>query len=275
MRALISADMEGATGVTAPDDCIPGRDGYIRFRPLFTGDVNAVALGFFDAGVDEVVVTEAHGGMRHVMLEKLDPRVTMISGPNRVFGMLEGIQEGADLVAFVGYHSAAGTDGVLSHTFSGSNLTRVTMNGRLMSEGYLNALLAAEYGSRLALISGDNVACADAGEYAPDCRQVAVKTALDRYTALCLGPEQTSSMLRAAAAEAVASCTVPPLPAGPYECVVDFSVANCAAAASLIPGVERADVRSVRFAFDSVAETYKCFEVVCVMAGGASQPIYG
>jgi D-amino peptidase len=57
--------------------------------------------------------------------------------------------------------------------------------------------------------------------------------------------------------------------------VVDFSVANCAAAASLIPGVERADVRSVKFAFDSVAETYKCFEVVCVMAGGASQPIYG
>ncbi len=267
--------MEGATGVTAPDDCIPGRDGYARFRPVFTGDVNAVALGFFDAGVDEVVVTEAHGGMRHVMLEKLDPRVKMISGKNRTYGMLEGIQQGADLVAFVGYHSAAGTDGVLSHTFSGSNLTRVTLNGRLMSEGYLNALLASEYGSRLALVSGDNVTCADAADYAPDSEQVAVKTAVDRYTALCLSAEETSEMLRSAATRSVTSSTVAPLPEGPYECVVDFSVANCAASASLIPGVERADVRSVRFGFDTVAEVYRCFEVVCVMAGSATEPIYG
>jgi D-amino peptidase len=275
MRALISADMEGATGVTAPDDCIPGRDGYTRFRPMFTGDVNAVALGFLDAGVDEVVVTEAHGGMRHVMLEKLDPRVKMISGRNRTYGMLEGIQQGADLVAFVGYHSAAGTDGVLSHTFSGSNLTGITINGRQTSEGYLNALLAAEYGSRLALISGDNVTCADAAEYAPDCQRVAVKTAVDRYTALCLSAEETSQLLRAAASEAVTSSTVPPLPDGPYECVVDFSVANCAASASLIPGVKRTDARSVSFTFDTVAELYRCFEVVVVMAGSASEPVYG
>jgi D-amino peptidase len=275
MRALISADMEGATGVTAPDDCIPGRDGYSRFRPLFTGDVNAVALGFLDAGVDEVVVTEAHGGMRHVMLEKLDPRVRMISGKNRTFGMLEGIQQGADLVAFVGYHSAAGTDGVLSHTFWGAGLTGITLNGRLTSEGYLNALLAAEYGSRLALISGDDVTCADAAEYAPDCRRVAVKTAVDRYTALCRSPEETSEMLRAAASEAVRTATVPPLPSGPYECTVDFAVANHAASASLVPGVERCGVRSVRFAFDTVAEVYQCFEVVIMMAGSAAEPGYG
>lgn len=275
MRALISADMEGATGVTAPDDCIPGRDGYTRFRPVFTGDVNAVALGFLDAGVDEVVVTEAHGGMRHVMLEKLDPRVRMISGRNRTYGMLEGIQQGADLVAFVGYHSAAGTDGVLSHTFSGSNLTGIRINGRQTSEGYLNALLAAEYGARLALISGDDVTCADAGEYAPDCEQVAVKTAVDRYTALCLSAEETSGMLRSAATRSVTAATVPPLPDGPYECVVDFAVANCAAAAAMIPLVERVDVRSVRFGFDTIDEVYRCFEVVCVMAGSASEPVYG
>lgn len=275
MRALISADMEGATGVTAPDDCIPGRAGYARFQSVFTGDVNAVALGFFDGGVDEVVVTEAHGGMRHLLIENLDPRISMISGKNRDFAMLEGIQDRPELVAFVGYHSAAGTNGVLSHTFAGSQINRVTLNDRLMSEGYLNALLLAEYGSRLAVVSGDDVTCADAADYAPDCHPVAVKTAVDRYTARCLAPETTSRMLREAAVASVSDATTPPLPQAPFECRVTFTVTNCAMAAALIPGVDRVDDRTVRFAFDTVAETYRCFHVVITMASVASEPVYG
>lgn len=275
MKALISADMEGATGVTAPDDCIPGKAGYLRFQPVFTGDVNAVALGFFDAGVDEVVVTEGHGGMRHLLIEQLDPRISLISGKNRDFAMLEGIQERPELTAFVGYHSAAGTEGVLSHTFAGTQLNTVTLNGRLMSEGYLNALLGAEYGARLAVVSGDDVTCADAADYAPACRTVAVKTAVDRYTARCLNPQVTSKMLREAAAASVEGAGVPPLPQAPFECVVTFTVTNCAMAAALIPGVERVDERSLRFVFDTIAELYRCFHVVITMASVSSEQVYG
>lgn len=275
MRALISADMEGATGVTAPDDCIPGRAGYLRFQPVFTADVNAVALGFLDAGVDEVIVTEAHGGMRHLLIEQLDSRVSLISGKNRTFAMLEGIQDRPELVAFVGYHSAAGTEGVLSHTFMGSQLSGITLNGRLMSEGYLNALLAAEYGARLAVVSGDNLTCDDAALYAPDSRRVAVKTAVDRYTARCLAPETTFGLLRQAAAASVGTSTVPPLPAAPYECVASFAASNCAMAAALVPGVRRVQDRSVSFTFDTIAELYRCFHVVVTMASVASEPVYG
>lgn len=275
MRALISADMEGATGVTAPDDCIPGRAGYARFQPVFTGDVNAVALGFFDAGVDEVVVTEAHGGMRHLLLEQLDSRVSMVSGKNRSFAMLEGIQDQPELVAFVGYHSAAGTAGVLSHTFMGSALSQVTLNGRIMSEGYLNALLAGEFGAKMALVSGDNLTCDDAADYAPGSQQVAVKIAVDRYTARCLAPQATAGMLRAAAKAAVATATIPELPAAPYECVATFGPTNCAHLAALVPGVECVTENSVRFAFDTIAELYQCFHVVITMATVASEPTYG
>jgi D-amino peptidase len=275
VKALISADMEGATGVTAPDDCIPGRAGYARFQPVFTADVNAVALGLFDAGVDEVVVTEAHGGMRHLLLEQLDPRISMVSGKNRSFAMLEGIQDRPDFVAFVGYHSAAGTPGVLSHTFMGSQLSRITLNDRLMSEGYLNALLAGEYGAKLAVVTGDNLTCDDAAGYAPDSQRVAVKTAVDRYTARCLAPETTSGMLRDAAKASVSSATVPELPEAPYECVATFAATNCAFSAALVPGVELVDERSVRFAFDTIAELYHCFHVVVTMASSASEPVYG
>ncbi|MGN6130750.1 MAG: M55 family metallopeptidase, partial [Nocardioidaceae bacterium] len=150
MRALISADMEGATGVTSPDDCLPGTPQWDRFRRLFTGDVNAVASGFFDAGVEQVVVNEAHNAMRNLLIEDLDPRIQLLTGNHKALSMMEGITSRPDLVAFVGYHAGPGVPAVLSHTYVGFEIFTVTLNGELMSEGYLNAALAAEYGSRVA-----------------------------------------------------------------------------------------------------------------------------
>ena len=55
MKVLISADMEGVTGVTCPDDCEPGHSRWERCRGLLTGDVNAAVAGFADAGAKEIV----------------------------------------------------------------------------------------------------------------------------------------------------------------------------------------------------------------------------
>ncbi|WP_372350336.1 M55 family metallopeptidase [Streptomyces sp. KL116D] len=65
MKILISADMEGATGVTWPADVLPGTPQWERCRSMFTSDVNAAVLGFFDGGADEVLVNEAHWTMRN------------------------------------------------------------------------------------------------------------------------------------------------------------------------------------------------------------------
>lgn len=275
MRALISADMEGATGVTCPDDCRPGSPQWDRFRKLLTGDVNAVAAGFLDAGVDDIVVTEAHSSMRNVVLEDLDPRIRMVTGRHKTYSMLEGIQSRPEFVAFVGYHSAPGTPGILSHTFLGSELTDVRLNDRIMSEGYLNALLAAEFGAKLAVVAGDDVTCADARDYAPTAQCVAVKEAVDRHTALCLTPSATGALLREAARSSVRQAGICPLPAAPYSCTVEFQATNSAAAAALIPCVEQTSARTVSFAFDTVAETYRCFTVVCRIGKSAAEAVYG
>jgi D-amino peptidase len=267
--------MEGATGVTCVDDCAAGTWQFTRFQPIFTGDVNAVAAGFFDAGVDEVVVTESHGSMRNLLLEQLDPRVQMISGWHKQYAMLAGIEERPHLVAFVGYHSAAGTPGVLSHTFIGPELLKVWLNGRVMSEGYLNAMLCAEFGARLALVSGDDLTCRDAREYAPDAQHVAVKTALDRHTARCLSPEVTALLLRDAAAKAVTTASVPALPPPPFTCELQFATANNASQAALIPGVARTGDNSIAFTFDTIDELYRCFTVATRLARYATERIYG
>jgi D-amino peptidase len=275
MHALISADMEGATGVTCPDDVRPGSPQWERFRCLLTGDVRAVCDGFFEAGVTEVTVNEAHSKMRNLLIEELDPRVRLLTGNHKPFGMMEGIQRRPDLVAFVGYHAGPGEPGVLSHTFVASEIFEVTLNGRAMTEGYLNSLLAAEHGARLALVAGDDLTCADAENYAPKAQKVAVKEAIDRYTALCLTPARTASLLRSAAAAGARAAEGPPLPPGPYRCEVTFVGTSSAAMAACVPTVQRLSPRAVTFTKDTIAELYPCFQVVTKIGAGAAEPGFG
>src|ERR1700723_2882957 len=147
MRILISADMEGATGVTWPADVEPGTEQWQRCRRMFTSDVNAAVAGFFDGGADEVLINEAHSTMRNLLLEDLDQRAVMLTGRHKDLSMVEGIQHGdVDGVAFVGYHAAAGAEGVLAHTYLANSITLVRLNGAPASEGLLNAQGAAQYG---------------------------------------------------------------------------------------------------------------------------------
>jgi D-amino peptidase len=274
MRALISADMEGVSGVTCPDDCTLGTPQYHRFQRVFTADVNAVAQGLLASGVHEVLVCDAHGSMRNLLLEQLDPRVRLITGRHKTYLMMEGIQSRPELIAFVGYHAAAGAEGVLSHTMMGPLLVRATLNGVRMSEGLLNAALAQEVGGHVVLVSGDDKTCEDAAGYAPAGQHVAVKQAIDRYTAVCTHPEETAVALREAAMRSV-DCRAPLLVEPPYVCDVEFAVTSAAAACALIPQVSRRDDRTVRLRFDTADELHRCFTVLCQVATATAQPIYG
>ncbi len=156
-KILISADMEGATGVTWPADVLPGSEQWQRCRHMFTSDVNAAIAGFFDGGADEVLVNEAHWSMRNLLLEKLDERAEMLTGRHKDLSMVEGVQHGdVDGIAFVGYHTGAGTEGVLAHTYLANSITGVWVNGEPASEGRLNALVVAEYGVPVVLVTGDD-----------------------------------------------------------------------------------------------------------------------
>jgi D-amino peptidase len=111
VKVYISADMEGVTGVTHPEDVIPGRSRYGGFRTLLTADVNAAIEGAAEGGATEFVVNEAHDEMRNLVLEALDLRAEVIVGRRKPFVMMEDVGE-ADVAFFVGYHAGAGTKGV-------------------------------------------------------------------------------------------------------------------------------------------------------------------
>ncbi|MEU9930653.1 M55 family metallopeptidase [Streptomyces anulatus] len=277
MKILISADMEGATGVTWPADVLPGTPQWERCRSMFTSDVNAAALGFLDGGADEVLVNEAHWSMRNLLLEHMDERVQMLTGKHKSLSMVEGIQHGdVDAVAFVGYHTGAGTEGVLAHTYLANSITGVWLNGVRASEGLLNAHVAAEYGVPVVLVTGDDLTCVDAEGYAPDARKVAVKDYVSRYAAVCRTPARTAADIRAAAKTACALAgRREPVTGSAFTVELEFDAEHLAAAATVVPGVAASGERRVAYTSATMYEGIRTFKAVTTIVSAAVEEQYG
>ncbi|MFG3198556.1 M55 family metallopeptidase [Streptomyces sp. NPDC048208] len=277
MKILISADMEGATGVTWPADVLPGTPEWERCRRMFTSDVNAAALGFFDGGADQVLVNEAHWSMRNLLLEHLDERVEMLTGRHKSLSMVEGVQHGdIDGIAFVGYHTGAGMEGVLAHTYLANQITGVWLNDVRASEGLLNAYVVAEYGVPVVLVTGDDLTCEDALGYAPEALKVAVKDHVSRYAAVCRTPARTAADIRAAAKEAAQlAVRQEPSQQGPFTVAVEFDAEHLAMAVTVVPGVARVGERKVAYTTESMYEAIRTFKAVTTIASAAVEEQYG
>ncbi|MFB7109025.1 M55 family metallopeptidase [Streptomyces sp. NPDC056190] len=277
MKILISADMEGATGVTWPADVLPGTPQWERCRAMFTSDVDAAVRGFFDGGADEVLVNEAHWTMRNLLLERLDERAQMLTGRHKSLSMVEGVQHGdVDGIAFVGYHAGAGMEGVLAHTYLANSITGVWLNDVRASEGLLNAHVVAEYGVPVVLVTGDDVACEDALGYAPGALKVAVKDHVSRYAAVCRTPARTAADIRAAAKQAAElAARHEPVTGGPFTVSVEFDAEHLAMACTVVPGVGRAGERKVAYTSATMYEAIRTFKAVTTIASSAIEEQYG
>jgi D-amino peptidase len=267
--------MEGVTGVTSTDDVVAGTEPYQRFRKLFTGDVNACVEGLCAAGATSVLINEAHSAQRNLLLEDLDPRATMLTGRHKPLSMMQGIDSGVDGVVFLGYHTGAGTEGVLSHTYLECGLTGVWLNGIAAGEGRLNTAVADEHGVPVLLVTGDDRTCDDANDYAPQARTVVVKECVSRYAAICRPPERTAADIRTAAEKSMARAGRTSAYPTPHRIEVEFDAAHLAAAAAVIPTVEQSSLRRVHFDAETMTEAMKAFKIVTTIAGRAMQGIYG
>ena len=272
---MISADMEGATGVTFTQDVIPGTEQWQRFRKLFTGDVNATIAGLVAGGATDVLVNEAHSSQRNLLLEDLDDRARMLTGRHKPLSMMQGIDSGVDGVVFLGYHTGAGVDGVLAHTYLENSITGVWLDGVHASEGRLNAGVAAEYGVPVLLVTGDDLTCADADDYAPDAGKVAVKECVSRYAAICTPPARTAAEIERAAETGMGNAGRVDGAVAAHRIEVEFDATHLAHAAAVVPTVELVGTRRVGFDAVSMTEAMKAFKVVTAIAAGAVEGIYG
>ncbi|WDT91368.1 M55 family metallopeptidase [Streptomyces sp. SCSIO-PteL053] len=292
MKALISVDMEGISGIVHFSETNPERYDYQRGRELMTAEANAVIAGVLDAEpTADVLVADAHGTFRNLLPEQLDRRARLVRGKPRALNMLAGLDEETDAALFVGYHVRAGEGpGVLAHTMNGEILdVRVTgraqgegargtghapgedvqVTGRSLGEIGLNAAMAGHLGVPVVLLSGDDAACAEAAALIPEAVTVSVKEALGMAAAVTLHPEEARDRLRRAAADAVSRRTeIPPLAfTGPLDVEVDLAGAHTVDLAALVPGVTRTGgARTVAFTAPDYATAYRLILLLAQLA---------
>jgi len=283
VKVLISVDMEGISGVatrretaTGWPPSAPKGDDYERARAWMTADANAAIAGAYEGGATEILVADAHDGMLNLLWDQLDPRAELIRGyENRDGAMIEGIDSACDAVFFVGYHArAADGRGVLSHTFTGPDtLWDVRLNGEPASEARFNAALAGHHGVPVALITGDDVICAETQVWLPHVETAVVKYAIDRYTARCLPGGTALERIRTAACRAIQRITSMTPYALPQPVVLDmvFGDSSMTAAACRIPGVQRAGDRAITYAAPDAPSAMNVCRIALVLAAAVNR----
>ncbi|MCW5852297.1 MAG: M55 family metallopeptidase [Anaerolineae bacterium] len=290
---FISADMEGISGIVDNEYTTPGKSDYPRARQLMTDDVNAAVEGALDGGADNILVNDSHGPMRNILIEGLHTDARLLSGGPKPLSMMEGILSAAplspttplnyagltapigprwDAAFFVGYHGRAGTpNAIIDHTWTGVIL-EVFLNGREVGEIGLNAALAGYLGIPVALVTGDDRACAEAVELLGENLQTAVvKRAVGRYAAECLGLVEARRVIREAAHRAVAGPYPAPLTfTPPYHLVVGWGKSVYAEAAATTPGSRRVDGRHVEITLHNMVDIYLAWRTFNNLAGTVS-----
>jgi D-amino peptidase len=264
MKIYISADIEGIGCIVRSEQSSPGGREYAWARKMMTEEVNAAVRGAFDGGASEVVVADSHNVGLNLIPEELDERVSLIMGSPRPLSMMDGIEDKADLVFLVGYHSQSGTpDSNLIHIFTG-RVAELKVNGKAIGEIGISAGLAGCYGVPVGLVTGDDKAAQEARQLLGAVETVEVKKGIGMYAGLCLPPARSRELIYEGAKRALSrSKAFKPLRIkSPAVLQIRFTTASSVDRALRMPGVQRVDPLTVRFKGKDFMETFKAFNTI-------------
>lgn len=172
-HVFIIADIEGSSGcadyeassyltATWPEACL-----------AMTKDVAAVTDALLEAGVGRITVKDFHRTGYNIFREMLDPRVRLVSG--YIMGPVPGMGKPgpAGALMMTGMHAPSGSGGFLAHTLT-SRISRLSVNGSLVSEAQLFSASLAPFGFRPIFFSGCPVACEQAAASIPNLQVYAI-----------------------------------------------------------------------------------------------------
>lgn len=266
MDVYISADVEGVAGIADWDQIIPGGHDYELGRTLMAGEVNAAIEGAFLAGADRVVVNDAHARMCNLAPDSLDPRARLVSGRFKPTYMLQGLDETFDAVFFVGYHGSIGQpEAILSHTYNPDAVWEARIDDIVVGELGLNLLVCEYFGVPLRLVTGDQVTAIEARDRVPGVYTTEVKRSFGRFAAEHLSPRDARDLIRRDAAASLEELPVATPARRPVDLELTFVIADMAAVAEWIPGVERIGPRAVRLTATDGLKAYQAFHALLLV----------
>jgi len=267
--------MEGISGIVDGKQTGGDPAEYQVGRRLMVGDLNAAIEGALSAGAEEIVVSDAHGGMRNLQPEEVHEAAYLVRGSPKPWSMMEGICERHDAALYVGYHAMKGTAmGILDHTISGLAVDAIWINGRETGEFGLNAALAGWYGVPSVFVSGDAAVAAEASNFVPNVGTAVVKWAVSRQSAKCLHPKKAQALIKKTVTETLKKTKeVKPFRVDePVEFRVKFGNSLGADVVAVLPYIERIDGRTVRAVFDDCPTAARGLEAAIFLAVSAMRP---
>lgn len=278
MRVWISFDMEGVAGIVDWDQCRVGSGApYALGRALLQDEVNAAIDGALEGGATEVVLNDSHGRMSNLDPRAISGGARYIAGRHKPLHMMEGLDDRFDAIFFVAYHGAiSGRASVLSHSYNPEVYTAARLNGELVGESGINALVAQHHGVPIVLVTGDVATQEDTRPFAPEAERVVTKESITRFCADNLHPAESCRQIRLGARTAMQRVaagwpSVPPI-GQPARLDLEVRQADQARWAALARGVSRTGERSVRIESDSesLLEIYESFMAVNQLVAAVS-----
>jgi D-amino peptidase len=205
-RVYFIVDMEGMGSAVHLREVIAGNEGeryrdrtspdyWNHYRGLLTDETNAAIAGARAGGARSFVVNEGHGGnlFANLLPWQLDQDAILIRGYPKPMVMSTAIDSTFGALIFTAAHANAGGGGVMSHTYA---FDRFSVNGQLLNEPGINALVAGEFGVPLVMVAGDDVVVEETRKLFPNVVGVIVKTAVGGNAAITWSPQRVQQMLR-------------------------------------------------------------------------------
>ncbi len=268
MKIWISFDMEGVAGIVDWDQCRPtGGARYEVGCQLMLAEVNAAIEGAIAGGATDIVLNDSHGTMANLDPRLVSGNASYIAGRHKPRYMMQGLDESFDAAFFVGYHgSISGRPSTLSHTYNPEVFAAARVNGELVGESGINALVAEHFGVPIAFLSGDAVAWAETEPFARGAVHVTTKESITRFAAANLHPTESCRLIREGAEEAVRRVATgrvhTPGIQRPARLELDVQTGDMAEIATWARGVERSSERSVAITGDNLLEVFTAFVAV-------------
>jgi D-amino peptidase len=195
--------MEGASGVTAWDECAVDSPRYEFGRRMITQDVIAAIEGFRQAGAERIVVSDGHGTGRNFIYEDLPSGVEYVTGPGSA-APLPFLDDTFDAAGIIGQHAKWNTpNAFLAHTQSSKTRRAMWVNGLEIGEIGQFAIAAGHHRVPIIFITGDLAATREAQDLLGTVETVAVKEASIATRGKCLAINDAHRAIREGAQRSV------------------------------------------------------------------------
>lgn len=271
MKVFVSSDMEGTAGVVDWEQVRIGGPDYRAFAELTCREVNAAIEGAEAGGATAFLVNDSHGKMANFRPDALAGRARYLSGRLKPRYMMQGLDETFDAAFFVSYHGSMSANGsVLSHTYFPAAIAEVTLNGRVVGEAGINALVALGYRVPVVLVTGDETTASELADVCPGIRAAVVKRSVTRFAADSLHPHEACERIRAEAKAAVEGLASARLPAIDLPAALDvrFHTSDYAELSSRIAGIERTGDLTARLEGEDPLALFDTFITAVLLCRG-------